>query len=448
MLFVAAVVVLATVLVWTNLSAASEGPYAEFAERADLPADEQTAYAPPSDGLTVVTSHRNGDIVAFAADGTVAYHDGRHDGYWDVDPSPVGDRTVVYSTTDKVANEGVCDPVDGEKYCIRQSIERANLTTGEVTTLYTRVDPRYHASEWHDVDPLGGNRFLVGDMYADEVFVVNATTGLVEWEWAVQSFAPLSGGGDYPADWAHLNDVERLDDGRIMVSLRNQDQVVFVHPENGSVDAAWTLGEDDDHGVLYEQHNPDFIPAERGGPAVVLADSERNRIVEYQRTDGGGWERTWAWSDDRLQWPRDADRLPSGNTLVSDTHGGRVFEVAPNGSVAWSVDVPSPYEAERLGTGDESAGGPSATKAGLQSREAESAESSESRGGLLAGFREGVYALIPNKVVNGLTSVLPVWVGFSDLAIVALLLCVLASWGVAEARWSNVRVRSPLVRGD
>jgi len=30
-----------------------------------------------------------------------------------------------------------------------------------------------------------------------------------------------------------------------------------------------------------------------------------------------------------------------------------VIEVAPNGSVVWSVDIGFPYEAERLGTGDE-----------------------------------------------------------------------------------------------
>ena len=132
----------------------------------------------------------------------------------------------------------------------------------------------------------------------------------------------------------------------------------------------WTLGSDDDHDTLYEQHNPDYIPAERGGPAIVLADSENDRVTEFQREGGAGadgeWERAWTWSDDRLEWPRDADRLPNGNTLVTDTDGGRVLEVAPNGSVVWSVGVRGGYDAERLGTGDESAGGPamSATTAG------------------------------------------------------------------------------------
>jgi Arylsulfotransferase (ASST). len=291
-------------LVVTNVggtAAATTAPYAEVREQAALPAEERDALAPPRNGTTVVTSHAGeaGDIVAFAPNGTVLYHDDDHDGYWDVDPSSTGDRTVVYSATDEVRNRSQCTPVGGD-YCIRQTIERANLSTGETTVLYSRVDPRYHASEWHDIDPLGDSRFVVADMYADEVFVVNASTGLVTWEWSLQSHLSLTTGGQYPADWAHLNDVEVLRDGRVMVSLRNQDQVVFIDPDEG-VDPAWTLGSDDRHDVLYEQHNPDYIPTVRGGPAVVIADSENNRLIEYQRTSAGNWTRTWVWKDQQLQ---------------------------------------------------------------------------------------------------------------------------------------------------
>ncbi|MFC7195763.1 hypothetical protein ACFQL4_15895 [Halosimplex aquaticum] len=45
------------------------------------------------------------------------------------------------------------------------------------------------------------------------------------------------------------------------------------------------------------------------------------------------------------------------------------MSVAPSGEVAWSKPFPDGgYDAELLGTGDESAGGPSATRAGLESR--------------------------------------------------------------------------------
>ncbi|MFC7195040.1 hypothetical protein ACFQL4_10875 [Halosimplex aquaticum] len=152
------------------------------------------------------------------------------------------------------------------------------------------------------------------------MFVLNTTTKEIEWEWEAQTDFPLSGGGPYPNDWTHVNDIEVLPDGRFMVSLRNQDQVVFLKQGTGLLENQ-TLGAEDDHDVLYEQHNPDFIPAERGGPAVLVADSENDRVVEYQR-EGGNWTRTWKWSDGTVDWPRDADRLPNGNTLIVDSNGG------------------------------------------------------------------------------------------------------------------------------
>jgi hypothetical protein len=436
-------------LVGANITDASESPYAKFDRAAETPADEQTPYAQPRDGMTLVTSHKDGNIVAFAANGTVAYYSDEHDGYWDVDPSPRGDRTVVYAATDKVPPGDRCSPVDGGAYCVEQMIERANLTTGEVTTLYSRVDGRYHNSEWHDVDRVGPERFVVADMYADEVFIVNTTTGLVEWEWNAQSYASLTSGGEYPDNWVHLNDVEVVEDGRIMVSLRNQDQVVFIDKETGLVEENWTLGSDGNYDVMHAQHNPDYINESMGGPAVVVADSEQNRLLEYQRTASGEWERTWRWSDARLRWPRDADRLPNGNTLVSNTRGDQVFEIAPNGSVTWQINFPRPYETERLGTGDESTNGPSATRAGLASRGDDDTSASQSaNSGLLTTFRNSVLGLVPSETVNLVAYFTPPWVGFTDIFLIVILGGTTVAWIGAELWWSSLRLRSPIERRD
>jgi len=424
--FAAVVLVSVLFLAVTNASAASENPYAPYRSQGDVPMAERDTLADPTSGVTVVTSHRQGDIVALAPDGRILYQNATHDGYFDVDPSPEGARTVIYAAGDEIESED-CNPVGGD-VCYRQYVERVNLTTGEVTTLYTRVDPRKHASEWHDVDRLSPDRFVVADMYADEVFVVNTTTGLVSWEWSAQGYEPLSAGGPYPGDWIHLNDVEVLPDGRIMASLRNLDQVVFIEPGTG-VDHEWTLGTDDNHTRLYEQHNPDYIPASRGGPAVVIADSESNRILEYQR-ENGEWRRTWRYQDSRIQWPRDADRLPTGHTLVSDSHGNRVFEVNRSGDVVWSFRFPTPYEAERLDTGDESTGGPSATQASLQSRRPDP----DGGGSGPTSLTGRVKQFVPNKIENGIANVVPVWVGFVDLVVLLGLVLTLLVWAGFEAR--------------
>jgi hypothetical protein len=56
-----------------------------------------------------------------------------------------------------------------------------------------------------------------------------------------------------------------------------------------------------------------------------------------------------------FRWPRDADPLPNGNTLVVDTLTHRAVEVTPRGEVVWEVYVPwAPYDAERMAHGDES----------------------------------------------------------------------------------------------
>jgi hypothetical protein len=431
----------------TNFASASDHSYAKFQEEANRPAGEREAVAQPREGITVVTSHLGsaGDIVALAPNGTVLYHDGTHEGYWDVDPSPRGELTVVYTATDEVHNGSVCEPVSNRhSYCIEQTLEQVNLSTGETTVLYSRIDPRYHNSEWHDLDPINESHYVVADMYSDEVFVVNVSSGMVVWEWNAQNHLSLSTGGTYPQNWVHLNDVEVLEDGRIMASLRNQDQVVFIDPDRGVIDN-WTLGVDDRHSVLYEQHNPDYIPRSNGGPAVLVADSENNRIVEYQRTPAGEWNRTWVWQDSRLQWGRDADRLPNGHTLVTDTHGGRIVEIDRRGRVIWRFDVPVAYEAERLNTGAESTGGPSARTAGLRSR-VPSDERASGRQTLLVEVKTTVKGLFPNKVVNGVENATPLWVGLYDL--VALLAGSLAAlvWIGLELRWSGFEFRTPVVR--
>ena len=53
----------------------------------------------------------------------------------------------------------------------------------------------------------------------------------------------------------------------------------------------WTLGEEDNYDILNEQHNPVLLSQD---PVTVLvADSENNRVIEYEKTKSG-WKRTWS----------------------------------------------------------------------------------------------------------------------------------------------------------
>ncbi len=428
------VVLCAGILGYSYATTSAGGAVSTYQQQADLPDDERTSVAEPRENVTVIAGHgQNGEsaaLVAFAPSGEVLYYDDSFHGYFDVDPVEGESRTVEYVAERNYAG----DDCDGP--CTISAVERVNLTTGEVTPIYSQVIPQDRGANWHDVDRLDDSRLLVGDIFRDEVYVVNTTTGLTEWEWTAKTDFPLSGGGTYPADWAHLNDVERLPDGRYMFSLRNQDQVVFVDPETG-LQSDWTLGAEDEYGVLYEQHNPDYVPESHGGPSAIVADSLNDRIVEYQRVngsdgDGGEWKQSWVWSDDEMKWPRDADRLPNGNTLIADTNAHRVVEVNESGDVVWRANTYAPYDVERLGTGDESAGGRSAESADLRSRGPNDSEELNDTA-TVAGYT-------PRKVTNSLAFVLPLWMSYADAAVAVLLAVSLLTWAVVEYRNASVSV--------
>jgi len=364
-----------------------------------------------------------GQIVAYGPNGSVAYRNDSLTLYHDVDPTPEGAHTVEF-----VASDAVDDHRCGGEDCLRNVVRRVNLSTGDGEVVHEWYHPRNGSTQIHDVDRVNESVLLVADIsYPDRVYMLDTRTDEVIWEWRVSEAYEPDSGGAYPSDWTHINDVELVEiDGRevVMASLRNQDQVIFVEPGRGLLED-WTLGEDGDHDTLYEQHNPDYIPPERGGPAVLVADSENNRIVEYQREDGR-WVESWTWTDDRMQWPRDADRLPNGTTVIADSHGERVLAVRPDGSVAWSRPVPTGnYDVEMLGTGDESAGGASATRLGYESERASPFDDVDPGHWLVA--------TVPPILLHGTLFALPAWASPFDAALVLVAAAVVAMWLAVEA---------------
>lgn len=414
----------------------------------DVSAENRTQIAPDASGTTVITGQgfeaRDREaLIAISSDGRLLYYNDSYGDYGDVDPSPEGKNTVTYIASE-VLNRSECGAVTK---CSHDVLVRTNLSTGESELLYSRKQAIKPGENIHDVDRIDDSLFIVSDIVYNRVYIVNVTTDLIVWQWDAQQDFPLSGGGKYPEDWTHMNDVEVVGDHRYMVSLRNQDQVVFLDRSRGLL-SNMTLGAEDAHDVMFEQHNPDYIPEEHGGPAVVIADSQNNRIVEYQRR-GGEWERTWTWRDSKLRWPRDADRLPDGHTLITDSNGDRVFEIDRDGEIVWSVEIASPYEAERLETGDESTGGPSATRADLPSRVDSDTEDR------VKGVVENTFS---PKVVNALRFIYPGWADLYQVVAAVGVFSVGVLWLGLELwltrlsvrfRWplAGVRFRTPIEIG-
>jgi hypothetical protein len=215
------------------------------------------------------------------------------------------------------------------------------------------------ASEVHDVEPLPGGGFVVADMEHERVFTVE--NGEITWEWEASTRYDAP---DDPTttDWLHINDVDRIGDGRFLVSVRNANQLLVLERGEGVVEVinADRDDESDDDGlvgdpsVLYHQHNPQWL----GDGAVLVADSENHRVVELHRDEQGVWEPVWVLdgaAGQKFDWPRDADRLPNGNTLITDTRNARLVEINASGTVVreHQLDYRAlPYEADRLPVGE------------------------------------------------------------------------------------------------
>ncbi|WP_435183272.1 aryl-sulfate sulfotransferase [Halobellus sp. EA9] len=222
---------------------------------------------------------------------------------------------------------------------------------------------RFNMTDTHDVTYIGENRIAIANMREwnasaevsdDRVVVYNRSTGEITWEWYFKNHFPASTDGGYNDDWSHVNDVDPVGEDRLLISPRNFDQAIVVNMTTKKI--VDRLGSDNNYSVLREQHNPDWLVSENGTPTILVADSGNNRVVEYAK-DGGEWVRTWSVGGESLNWPRDADRLPNGNTLITDTLNHRVMEITPRGEVVWEYYATwGPYDAERIGTGPESSG--------------------------------------------------------------------------------------------
>jgi hypothetical protein len=269
----------------------------------------------------------------------------------------------------------------------------------------------------HDATRYNSTHWAVADMHNDSIDILNESSRATEWTYDFREQYPgrEGAGGE---GWTHVNDVDVHANGSLLLtSPRNFDRVALI--EYPSKDVRWELGHEDDYSILNEQHNPVLLS--RSPPTVLVADSANDRIVEYQRRDSE-WKQVWVYQRE-LTWPRDADRLPNGNTLIVDSGNDRSLEVAPNGSTVWELhsDLRLPYDIERTPYGEEPAG-PSYT--GLDSVNVTTATGSP--------LQEAVTArVVDTYFLAGW--VLPGWVSQFDFILLLSAVGVGIAWAGGEA---------------
>jgi hypothetical protein len=184
-----------------------------------------------------------------------------------------------------------------------------------------------------------------GKMYSDYLAEVTRA-GQTVWEWRTwDHLDPVADGiAEIQAPrtlWAQGNSVQELPNGDILASYRPTATVIRISRNTGKI--LWKLGPP----TVSGQHAPTLL----ANGNILIFDNGAHRLddsVPYSRaieinptTDEIVWKYqdkpTWNFFSPRMGC---AQRLPNGNTLITESSFGRFFEVTKEGEIVWEYVNP------------------------------------------------------------------------------------------------------------
>lgn len=164
----------------------------------------------------------------------------------------------------------------------------------------------------------------------------------------IMALAAASGGG--MGDVLHTNSVELVrerfvgsgvifEPGQVIVSMRSLNAIALIDLETER--AKWIL-----RNGWQAQHDPDLL--DNGN--ILLFDNRghlgsggASRIIEFDPMTGQVvWE--YSGSDEARfysSWRGRQQKLPNGNVLITESSGGRLFEVTPDKRIVWEYINPA-----------------------------------------------------------------------------------------------------------
>lgn len=223
-----------------------------------------------------------------------------------------------------------------------------------------------HPAFHHDMAKLPNENYLVilweemeqsipgckkNTIWTDKIAEIDRDSGEIIWEWRLQDELTISNyefnckGKDN--EWAHVNGLEYLPEtDAFLISPRNLNTVIMVSRETG--DIIWEIPAD----TVTAQHDP------------TLLDNGNILIFNNLHTPKTSQVLEWDWKNDAYIWDytspdffssfiSGAQRLPNGNTLITQGDDGRLFEVTSDGEIVWEyfydAEKPSVFRAYRYG---------------------------------------------------------------------------------------------------
>ncbi len=151
-------------------------------------------------------------------------------------------------------------------------------------------------------------------------------------------FAAKTTGREPVVDLLHANQVEVFDGsqaarsplfarGNLLVSFRNVSSVVILDPSGERI--LWLWGPSN----LAYPHHPSLLPS--GNVLLFNNGTEASEVLEL---DPMTYRVVWRWGESKGFFSAtrgSCQRLPNGNTLITESNKGYVFEITPGGDKVW-----------------------------------------------------------------------------------------------------------------
>ena len=238
----------------------------------------------------------------------------------DLDVDANGDLHLIVSEPRMVEVNGTSYPILNDRV-VRARLDGAILE--DSISLYDIVGHRIPPSRWGAIA-----RYLA--QHPEHRTSVEENTAAAE-----QNII-----GDSPYDVFHTNSIRVLDRdlpglcrrGDILLSVRELDLVLILDPKTHEV--KWEYGP----GVISRQHDATLLDtghlllfdngrSSRGSRVIEVDPLTREIVWSYDGLPDAGFYSTFRGG---------AQRLPNGNTLITDAGHGRVIEVTTDGEIVWT----------------------------------------------------------------------------------------------------------------
>jgi len=317
-----------------------------------------TFYEPSKayDGCTLFSVAGRNDVWIINMQGQIVHH-------WDL-PYPAGEYGCLLSNGNLFYQGSV--PIEEAPLPTFGGIGGHLLEVDWDNNLVSKYDDLYHT---HDAQRMENGNFMIvryvpapksitsrvrggipgteheGTMWANVLREVDPNTGKVAWEWlAYEHLDPESDiicPSEQRIEWTHCNTVQILANGDILTSFRSINTIAIIDKKTGDIKWKWGPGE------LCHQHDPTMLDSGN----ILIFDNGAHR-----RSSGPSYSRVLEVNPktNRIEWEyKDnpvyeffsgvaggCQRLPNGNTLITESCLGRIFEVTLSGELVWEFVNP------------------------------------------------------------------------------------------------------------